>query len=343
MLTVALARELAGRRGGPDVTVVGPAPPSSAGGAQPARREVAVLSKADVAGMLRLRHTLAELDPDVVHAQDRRAILATTTFASLPKVPVAATYHGLPGEGPATGPLYRSTVLAADAAVARLVAVNVAPSSYAAAVLCRRLKVPADRVSVIPNGVAPLPSSPASRTVRTFASVSTFSPAKAVPVLIEAFARVAARRPSLRLLLVGDGVERPLCQRLVAEAGLVDRVRFTGYCADVAGPLSQADAFVLSSVEENLPLALLEAMSAGLACVCSDVGGVGEALADGAGLLVPPGDVTALAQAMTRLADEPELALHLGRAAADHARRRFSVTRCADEHLDLWTGLLERE
>jgi glycogen synthase len=104
--------------------------------------------------------------------------------------------------------------------------------------------------------------------------------------------------------------------------------------------LARADSFVLPSVNENCPLALIEAMGAGLACVGSGIGGVPELLGDGSGLLVPPGDPEALAGAMAMLADDEALAPALGRAAAATARRHFSVSACADAHERLWSTLL---
>jgi len=356
-LTVALARELAGRPGGPEVIVAGPEPVTSAGGVDGLLRPVHVRSKADLRGARVLGRVLREFAPDVVHAQDRRAGLAATTVASA-GAPVVATYHGVPdgaaglwvtegplaGTRPAAGAL---AVVAADALVARRAAVTVAPSAAMAAFLRRRLRVPAARVMVLPNGVALPPARPPGGPVRTFVSVGSFAPAKSVAVLVRAFAEVAASRPRLRLLLVGDGVERAACERLAAGLGVRGRVAFTGYRTDVPAQLARADAFVLPSVNENLPLALIEAMGAGLACVGARVGGVPELLGGGqgrdlVGLLVPPGDAAALAAAMAALADDPALAPALGRAAAA-AARRFSVARCADEHLRLWRALCRRD
>jgi glycosyltransferase involved in cell wall biosynthesis len=175
--------------------------------------------------------------------------------------------------------------------------------------------------------------------VRTFLSVGTFAPAKSVGTLVEAFAGVARTRPHLRLLLVGDGLERSACERLAVALGVRGRVEFAGYRTDVPAQLARAEAFVLPSLNENLPLALIEAMGAGLACVASRTGAVPELLGGGAGLLVPPADVGALAEAMASLADDPDLAPALGRAATA-AARRFSVARCADAHLALWRALV---
>jgi glycosyltransferase involved in cell wall biosynthesis len=347
-LTVALARELARRPGGPTVMIAGPEPSTSAGDVARLLEPIRVGSKTDVRGGRELGRILRRWGPDVVHAQDRRAALAATTVAWV-GAPVAATYHGVP-DGAAglwitAGPLAgrrptagSAAVLAADALVARRVAVTVAPSAAMAGFLRRRLRVPAAKLRVIPNGVALPPPRPPVGPVRTFISVGTFAPAKSIRTLLEAFATVSRTHPHLRLLLVGDGIERPACQRRAAELGLGGRVEFTGYRNDVPVQLARAEAFVLPSINENLPLALIEAMGAGLACVASRVGAVSELLANGSGLLVPPADVPTLATAMASLASDPSLAATLGRAAAA-AAERFSIAVCADSYHALWRAL----
>jgi glycosyltransferase involved in cell wall biosynthesis len=209
-----------------------------------------------------------------------------------------------------------------------------------AAFLRRRLRLPASKLRVVPNGVALPPVRPLNGSAKTFISVGAFAPAKAIGVAVDAFARIVRGRGGLRLVLVGDGDERPECQRQVASYGIDPLVEFTGYRTDVPALLARADSFVLPSVNENCPLALIEAMGAGLACVGSGVGGVPELLGDGSGLLVAPGDPEALAGAMAMLADDEALAPALGQAAAATARRHFSVSACADAHQRLWSSLL---
>jgi glycosyltransferase involved in cell wall biosynthesis len=346
-LTVGLARELAGRSGGPEVVIAGPQPVTSAGDVAGLLRPVHVRAKTDMAGGRELGRLLRELAPDVVHAQDRRAALAATTIART-AAPVVATYHGVPddvaGLWVTQGPLARRVtpgalaMLTGDALVARRATVAVAPSAAMARFLRRRLRVPEARIRVLPNGVALPPPRPPDGAVRTFISVGSFAPAKSVGTLVQAFAGVARARPHLRLLLVGDGVQRAACERQAAALGVGGRVEFAGYRTDVPAQLGRAEAFVLPSINENLPLALIEAMGAGLACVGTRVGAVPELLGGGVGLLVPPADVAALSAAMASLADDPGLAPSMGRAAAA-AAQRFSIARCADAHLALWRAL----
>ena len=142
-------------------------------------------------------------------------------------------------------------MLAADALVARLTSITVAPSRAMAAFL-HRLRLPASKLRVVPNGGAA--ARPAlNGSARTFISVGTFAPAKATGVAVDAFARIVRDRDGLRLLLVGDGDERLKCQRQVARYGIDHLVEFTGYRTDVPALLARADSFVLPSVNENCP------------------------------------------------------------------------------------------
>jgi glycosyltransferase involved in cell wall biosynthesis len=351
-LTTSLARELTGRAGGPEVTVLGPAGLAGAGLPPSALCPVQVRSKGDVNGFATVAGRLRELAPDVVHAQDRRAGLVSSLVVGS-GTPVVLTFHGVPdsaaGRWVQAGPLSgrRPSVtggsrLLADALVSRRVTCTVAPSAAMARFLERELHAPARRLRLLRNGVAVPPAARAVRRVRTFATVGSFAPCKATPLLVEAFTRIAADRPDLRLLMVGNGADRRECEELAKRSGLGGQVEFTGFRADVTTQFARADAFVLPSVNENLPLALLQAMAAGLPCIAAAVGGIPEALTPGSGLLVAPGDARSLSAALTRLADDPALAAGLGAAARSRVIAEFSLARCADAHVELWSGLLGR-
>ncbi len=348
-LTVGLATELAGRAGGPEVTIVGPAPASGAALPRDLLRQVHVRSKADHRGFAAVSTLLGRLAPDIIHAQDRRAGLVSSLVGH--GTPVVLTFHGVPdsaaGRWVQAGPLHGrrpgmsgGSRLVADALIARRVACTVAPSQAMAGFLRHELRVPARRLRLLPNGVAVPPRRRHATGVRTFATVGSFEPCKATPVLVEAFMAVAANRPDLRLRMIGDGSDRRRCEELAGHASWRHRVEFPGYRTDVDAELEQADVFVLPSLNENLPLALLQAMAMGLPCIATNVGGIGEVLDGDCGLLVAPGDVRSLRAAMERLIDEPSLAAKLGAAARSRVAERFSLARCADNHVRLWSDLL---
>lgn len=140
---------------------------------------------------------------------------------------------------------------------------------------------------------------------------------KAYPDLLAAAATVAAARPDVRFVAVGQG---PLHDELVArrdELGLGGRFRFLGYRADATRLVSGLDVFCLSSHHEGLPLALMEALALGVPVVVTDVGGVGELVTDGVqGSLVPPAHPELLAAALLDLAADPAAR----RARAEAAR-----------------------
>jgi glycosyltransferase involved in cell wall biosynthesis len=153
---------------------------------------------------------------------------------------------------------------------------------------------------------------------------------KGFPFLIEAFARLRAERPDLRLTVVGDGPERREQEARVRAQGLGDAVVFTGYQSQkqVADWLGKADALVLPSLIEGVPVVLMEAGAAGLPVVATNVGGVSELVRDGvSGFLVPPGSAEVLLPPLRALLDDPELRARMGGAGREAVARDFDATR----------------
>jgi glycosyltransferase involved in cell wall biosynthesis len=126
---------------------------------------------------------------------------------------------------------------------------------------------------------------------------------------------LADEHAGARLLFVGDGEERPALQQLARELGLEHFVRFLGTRDDVPRLLQAADAFLLSSISEGIPLTLIEAMATGLPCVATRVGGVPEVVADReSGLLANAGDSDQLAGHLARLASDVQSGRRIGQA-----------------------------
>ena len=162
---------------------------------------------------------------------------------------------------------------------------------------------------------------------RYIAMVARFHPVKDQAMLLRAFARVAAARPDVDLLLVGDGPLRGDLEASVERLGLRGRVRFLGVRADVPDLLRAVDVFALTSVSEAASLTLLEAMATMLPVVVTAVGGNPEIVRDGVeGLLVPRGDAEAAAGAFLCLLDDPAAAAAMG--AAGRCSRSRNATSC---------------
>jgi glycosyltransferase involved in cell wall biosynthesis len=131
----------------------------------------------------------------------------------------------------------------------------------------------------------------------------------------------------VRLAIAGDGVERPLVEARVRELGLENVIRLLGATRGPDAVLAGSDAFVNPAYAEAFPYTVIEAMSAGLPVVATDVGGTREALEGGAGILVPPKDPVALALALRELLADPDRMAAMGRLAAEAHAARFTTER----------------
>jgi glycosyltransferase involved in cell wall biosynthesis len=157
--------------------------------------------------------------------------------------------------------------------------------------------------------------------------------------LLRAFALVATEIPQAELHIAGDGPLRGRLESFALELNLGDRVKFLGALPDTPQFLSQLDIFVLSSLNEGLPLALLEAMAAGLPVVSTRAGGVEEAAVDGENAyLSAPGDSKALAEAMIRMARAPNLA-QMGALGRQIVQDRFRIEQTWQEYHKLFLSL----
>lgn len=208
--------------------------------------------------------------------------------------------------------------------------------------LARYEKIPEHKLQVIPNGV-PLRSLIGVKAKEAKRRRLGFRPgeilvgnvARLVPVknhrcLLRAMPSVTCLFPSVRLIIVGDGPERPRLERLAAELNLKDKVLFMGEQKNIWQLLEIFDLFVLSSFSEGVSMTLLEAMVASKAIVATRVGGNSELIhPDRNGLLVPSDDPEALAKAILRILKDPELAQRLGRMARLEAEKKYSLGQMA--------------
>ncbi len=297
----------------------------------------------DVGNARRLRLALAGVD--VIHGQDRRAGLWIRLLAP-PGAARVYTVHGLPEPylpppaGPARPGLrallaYRGV----DALLARRAEAVVTVSRAVEHELTSRLGWPADRITVIPNGVPLEPLLP--ELGELVGTLTSFARVKGLDVFLEAAAKLTATRRETRFALFGAGPEAAALRALAHDLGLNGAVSFPGH-VPAREALSRMAVFVLSSHMENAPLALLEAMTAGVPVVATRVGGVPELVPAGTGQLVPPGDSSALGTAISRLLDHPDLAREQARAARRHVERSGGADEMIARTLALYERVLAR-
>ena len=158
-------------------------------------------------------------------------------------------------------------------------------------------------------------------------AIGAITPQKGLVYLVDAFARVRAIVPEARLLIVGQGSERhaPALGCAAQRLGVGDAIVGAGCRTDVPEFLAGLDVFVSASLDENLPLSVLEAMAAAVPVVATAVGGVPECVrSNETGLLVPPADSRALADAIAALLRHPAWRHQLGAAGRRRVRERFA-------------------
>jgi len=191
-------------------------------------------------------------------------------------------------------------------------------------------------VRVIANGVEERPAVAGVDQPFRVGAIGRLTEQKGFDILIEAVRQLEAQGIPIETVLAGDGPDRA---SLAAQAnGLAIELR--GFVEDVSAFHGELSAFCLPSRWEGLPFALLEAMMSGLPCVASEVGDVRIAL-DGAGLVVPPEDATALAAALRELVS-PEKRRELGAAAHTRAVERYGVEKMVAETVEVYDRALSR-
>lgn len=313
-----------------------------------ARHDLGAARLADPRAPVRLARLLERDRVGLVHAHGQDASIIAAAVRSLSRIPLVVTRHVL--EEPAEGWRQRLRARLALAAIRRADAA-VAVSSATAERLAAQISVPRAAIEVIPNGIdlerfdrsseAALRRVTRERLGFGVGQALVLVPAvlragKGHEILLEAMPELRRCVPSVRVLLAGGG-EREGELRERAEA-LGDAVRFLGPRDDMPELLCACDLVVLPSLAEALPTALMEAAAAGRAVVALRVGGVPEVVEHGrTGLLVPPADAAALAEAIVALLAAPTRAREMGAAARTVARERFGIEHQVRQTLALWT------
>jgi glycosyltransferase involved in cell wall biosynthesis len=172
---------------------------------------------------------------------------------------------------------------------------------------------------------------------QVMAMVATLKTQKGHRFLLDAMPAVVSQFPDLHLLFIGDGELRQKLEEQTRALNLEDHVHFLGLRDDVPDLLGASDFFILSSLWEGLPMALIEAMASGLPVIATEVSGTREVMVDGqTGLLVPPGDVENLRNAMIHLLSNPERARAMGVAARKRVATLFGAEKQSRQHIQLY-------
>ncbi len=279
---------------------------------------------------VRLVRLIRGISPDVVHTHLATSNVLGTIAARLARVPSVATMHNVQsargrrsrwldaierrvlgrGKGPIIAVGRRVGLLAAQRWPRRRIEVveNPAPAvggSSDAGVSVRR--------ELLGDGDGPL-----------LVAIGRLDEQKGFDILLDAFVRFVGSRPAAVLAIAGSGGLDQQLRHQAHRLGIDARVRFLGTRSDVADLFAAADAFVVPSRWEGLPLVVLEAMTAGVPVVASDVGDIAEAVG-GDGWLVPPGAPDSLAAALEAIFSEPERAREMAARGRDRVAARYSL------------------
>ncbi len=174
-----------------------------------------------------------------------------------------------------------------------------------------------------------------------FVNVGNLYPVKDQETLLKSFKIVQSRLPNSRLLILGRGSQESYLKRIVQELNISNFVVFMGHREDVDKLLKVSDVFVLSSLSEGLPLSLIEAMACGLPAIVTKVGGIPEVVRAGReGFLVEPGNIDALAHAMTLLGENPVLRQDLSVRSRSRVLSKFSLEMMLDSYEKLYRELV---
>lgn len=299
---------------------------------------------------LSLRRTIMAEHIDLVHTNALKSHLLGGFAARLAGRPLVWHVRDILSEAPARKWLLQAAYLGRPyvIAISEAVAAQFAPLRDRLNLRVIHNGIPLDKFCPGPPSAALQEELGLREDDQVVLVAGRLTPWKGHRTLLEAMRLVRARHPRARLLVLGavtfwEAAYEEELRAKAHEEGVADIVQWLGFREDVAEILRLCSVFVLPSVEEPFGRALVEAMATGKPVIGTNSGGVPEVVADGSsGLLVPPHDGAALAQAITRLLSNPTEAEDLGAAARRRANRYFDIHRVAREVQEVYVDVLGR-
>ena len=294
---------------------------------------------------LRIRRLIQGIDPDLVHAQ-----FITKYGFHLPLGGRWPTVVSAWGDDILILPPKSQIIRAFTKRVLDRVDLVYAVSQDLRRHILDDFGIPGEKVRYLPIGIDTALFSPGEgkREPGKFLILFSnrgFHPVYDTRTLLAGFALALAQNPGLSLVLKGDGPEEQEMKSLAASSGLGRSVTFRERSshADVPGNLRAADIFISTATSDGTPVSVLEAMSTGLPCIATRVGGVPEWIEDGVtGLLIPPRNPAALSRAILTLASDQGLRERLGTRAREAVRERGDWGRLMVQVEDDYKGLISR-
>ncbi len=288
-----------------------------------------------------IRHCLQIHSIDLVHTHGYKANFYGYLAARGKGVPAVATYHlDWPDRGLALR-LYHLF----DRLVVRRFG-KIAAVSEAVARSLRRSGVPSAKIVTIDNGIDLSPFAQARPILQEEISerpdaliglVGRLTPQKGCEYFLRAAQRVLIDFPRTLFVLVGEGPDRRKLEELVRDLNIAERVIFAGHREDMPGVYASLDILVLPSINEGLPMTLIEAMAAARPVIATPVGAIPKLIIpEQTGLLVNPRDPVGLAAALGRLISNPDLRHRLGRDGQAWVMRRFSAEAMAQQYAEIY-------
>jgi len=275
-----------------------------------------------LAASFEFRRILTRFQPDIIHAHMRIGILVAWFWSRVKHIPLVAHLHNVHD---------RASILMGLADRIIAVSLSVSDSMQKQGIRQSKLRVVLNGILNSERAAQQGAVTPATLYRPAITTVAGMNHRKGIEELILAFNMIAGDFIHAHLYLVGDGPERKLFEQQAAESPFRDRIHFEGFQSKPQAYMLSSDIFVLASRRESFGLVLTEAREAGCAILASNIDGTPEALEGGeAGMLLPPRDPAALANALRLLLDNDELR----RDWQKKARRnidRFTTTRMAEE------------